>query len=60
MATAASFEENVAAAGRHLARFAAEPVLNLIDGDATASISVETFANASPIDGRHLGRPTCG
>ena len=60
MATAASFEENVAAAGRHLARFAAEPVLHLIDGEATASISAETFANASPIDGMHLGDVAAG
>ena len=60
MATAASFEENLAAARRHLARFAAEPALHLIDGEATASSSGETFANASPIDGMHLGDVASG
>ena len=54
MATAASFEQNLAAAGRHLARFASEPTLHLIDGVALPSVSGETFANASPIDGMHL------
>ena len=60
MVTAASFEENLAAAGRHLARFAAEPTLHLIDGKSTASTSGETFANASPIDGMHLGNVAAG
>ena len=60
MATAASFEENVAAADRHLARFAAEPTLHLIDGQPTASTSGETFANASPIDGMHMGDVAAG
>ena len=54
MATAASFEQNLAAAGRHLARFASEPTLHLIDGVPVPSVSGETFANASPIDGMHL------
>ena len=60
MAIAASFEENLAAAGRHLARFLAEPTLHLIDGEPTASTSGETFANASPIDGAHLGDVAAG
>ena len=60
MATAASFEENLAAAGRHLARFAAEPTLHLIGGEPTASTSGETFASASPIDGMHLGEVAAG
>jgi len=60
MVTAASFEENLAAAGRHLARFAAEPTLHLIDGEPTASTSGETFANGSPIDGMHLGNVAAG
>ena len=54
MATAASFEENLAAAGRHLARFASEPTPHLIDGVPVPSVSGETFANASPVDGMHL------
>ena len=54
MATAASFEENLAAAGRHLARFASEPTPHLIGGVPVPSVSGETFANASPIDGMHL------
>ena len=60
MATAASLEENLAAAGRHLARFSAEPTLHLIDGVPAASISGETFTNASPIDGMHLGDVAAG
>jgi len=60
MATAASFEENLAAAGRHLARFAAEPTRHLIGGEPVASDSGETFANTSPIDGMHLGDVAAG
>ncbi|MYH76858.1 MAG: 5-carboxymethyl-2-hydroxymuconate semialdehyde dehydrogenase [Acidimicrobiaceae bacterium] len=60
MATAASFEENLAAAGRHLARFAAEPTLHLIGGEPTASTSGDTFASASPIDGMQLGEVAAG
>ena len=60
MATAASFEENLASAGRHLARFAAGPTLHLIDGEQTPSASGETFANASPIDGMHMGDVAAG
>ena len=60
MATAASLEENLVAAGRHLARFAAEPTLHLIGGEPAASLSGETFADASPIDGMHLGDVAAG
>ena len=60
MAAAASFKENLAAAGRYLARFAAEPALHLIGGEAAASASGETFADASPIDGMHLGDVAAG
>ena len=60
MATAASFEENFTAARRHLARFAAQPVLHLIDGKPTASVSGETFADASPVDGMHLADISAG
>ena len=57
---AASFEDNLASAGRHLARFAAGPTLHLIDGEPTPSRSGETFANTSPIDGMHLGGVASG
>ena len=60
MAMPETFEENLAAARRYLARFSAEPTLHLIDGAATASVSGETFANASPIDGMHLGDVAAG
>ena len=60
MATTASFEENLAAARRHLTRFAAKPTLHLIDGEPSASTSGETFANTSPIDGMHLGEVAAG
>ena len=60
MAAAASFEENLASAHRHLARFAAQPTLHLIGGEPTDSTSGETFANASPIDGMHLGDVASG
>ena len=56
----ASFTENLEAGRRHLARFAATPTLHLIGGVPTASVSSETFANASPIDGRHLGDVAAG
>ena len=64
MATAASFTAsftaNVAAAGQHLARFSAAPTLHLIDGEPAASVSGETFANSSPVDGMHLGDVAAG
>ena len=64
MATAAgftaSFTANLAAAGQHLARFSAAPTLHLIDGEPATSVSGETFANASPIDGMHLGDVAAG
>ena len=60
MAAVASFEENLAAASEHLARFSAAPTLHLIDGEPAASVSGETFANASPIDGMHLGDVAAG
>ena len=64
MATAASFTAsftaNLAAAGRHLARFAAGPTLHLIDGESVPSVSGKTFSNASPIDGMHLGDVAAG
>ena len=60
MATAASFEDNLAAAGRHLARYAAAPTQHLIDGVAVSSVSGETFPNESPIDGMPLGDVAAG
>jgi 5-carboxymethyl-2-hydroxymuconic-semialdehyde dehydrogenase len=60
MAGTASFEENLAAAGEHLARFAAEPTLHLVNGAHLASASGETFANHSPMDGMHLGDVASG
>ena len=60
MSMAPSFEENLAAAGRHLSRFAAEQTLHLIGGEPTASSSGDTFADASPIDGMHLGDVAAG
>ena len=60
MATAASFTANLAAAGQHLARFSAAPTLHLIDGEPSASVSGETFANTSPVDGMHLGDVASG
>ena len=64
MATAASsplsFTANLAAAGRHMARFSAAPTQHLIDGVPAASRSGQTFANTSPIDGTHLGDVAAG
>ena len=56
----ASFGENLAAAGCHLARFASAPVRHLIGGETAASASQETFANVSPIDGMHLAEVAAG
>jgi len=55
-----SLEENVSAADRHLARFSAEPLTHLIGGIGVASVSGETFANQSPVDGSHLGDVSSG
>jgi len=55
-----TYEENLAAAEKHLARFADSPLPHLIGGQTVPSISGETFANQSPIDGRHLGDVCAG
>lgn len=61
MATATTtFDENLEAAARHLGRFAAEPLGHLIGGEATASTTGATFANASPIDGAVIGEVAAG
>jgi len=55
MAAAGNLVDNLAAAERHLARFAESPILHLVAGEAVPSASGATFANPSPIDGAHLG-----
>jgi 5-carboxymethyl-2-hydroxymuconic-semialdehyde dehydrogenase len=55
-----TFDDNLAAAEEHLARFAAEPVQHLIAGEAIPSRSGETFENTSPIDGGRLGDVSSG
>ena len=55
-----SFEENQAAAAKHLARFADEPLSHLIGGEPTAAASGTTFENHSPIDGAVLGAVSAG
>ena len=60
MSEAKTYEENVAAAEKHLARFADAPLPHLINGEQVPSASGETFANSSPIDGRHLGDVSAG
>ena len=60
MAVTTTYEENLAAAEQTLARFAAAPLPHLIAGVATSSASGQTFANSSPIDGRHLGDVAAG
>ncbi len=55
-----SYEENLAAANASLARFADAPLTHLINGEHVLSVSGETFANSSPIDGRHLGDVAAG
>ena len=54
------FKENLAAARRHLARFAAEPTGHRIGGRPTPSLSGRTFADASPVDGAHLADVAAG
>ncbi len=55
-----TLEENLEAARRYVARFAEEPLPHLIGGEPRPSVSGETFANASPIDGMHLGDVASG
>ena len=55
-----TFEENLEAAEGHLARFADQPVHHLIGGQSTPSVTGETFADASPIDGSHLADVASG
>jgi len=60
MASTHTLEENLTAAEEHLARFAAEPLPHLINGELVPSVSGETFTNESPIDGSHLGDVSAG
>jgi len=60
MVSATTFEDNAAAAREHLGRFAASPLLHLVNGTNVPSRSGETFANTSPIDGAHLGDIAAG
>ncbi|MBT5756743.1 MAG: 5-carboxymethyl-2-hydroxymuconate semialdehyde dehydrogenase [Acidimicrobiaceae bacterium] len=60
MAEAMTFNENLTAAEGYLARFAEALLPHLIGGVATPSVSGATFANQSPIDGRHLGDVSAG
>ncbi|MEO1060938.1 MAG: 5-carboxymethyl-2-hydroxymuconate semialdehyde dehydrogenase [Actinomycetota bacterium] len=55
-----TFDENLAAATTHLARFAAAPLPHLIAGEAVPSSSGATFTNHSPIDGAALGEVAHG
>ena len=60
MATTATFDQNLTDAHTHLARFERGPLEHLIAGESHASVSGETFANLSPIDGAHLGDVASG
>lgn len=60
MASKHTYQENLAVAEQHLARFASAPLLNLINGELTPSASGKTFANNSPIDGAFLGDVASG
>ena len=55
-----TFEENLAAAAEHLARFRSEPVHHLINGKPCESASGSTFENRSPIDAALLGEVAAG
>ena len=55
-----TLEENLAAAQTSLARFADAPLQHLIGGEPAPGASGATFANASPIDGAHLGDVAAG
>lgn len=58
--TSPTYEENLASADTHLARFRTSPLAHLIGGEAVSSASGATFANTSPVDGAHLGDVASG
>ncbi len=55
-----SFEQNLEEVSTHLGRFADQPLLHLINGEAVPSVSGETFTNRSPVDEAVLGRVAAG
>ena len=55
-----TFEQNLDEASSHLARFTDAPLLHLVDGETTPSVSGETFTNHSPIDQSVLGEVASG
>ncbi len=55
-----TFDENLSAAGEHLARFRESPLHHLIAGEARPSVGGEVFTNVSPIDGTELGEVASG
>lgn len=60
MSSSKTFEQNLTTVSVYLERFVSEPTVHLIDGELAASVSGETFANTSPIDGAHLGDVASG
>ena len=56
----ATYDENIAAADTHLARFRDAPLGHLIGGNEVPAVSGNTFANSSPIDGSLLGHVASG
>ncbi len=55
-----TYEENQAAAARHLARFTEQLMPHIINGEQVASVDGTSFANQSPIDGSDLGEIAAG
>ncbi|MCU1359830.1 MAG: putative NAD-dependent aldehyde dehydrogenase [Ilumatobacteraceae bacterium] len=60
MSAAGTFDQNLADATAHLARFSAAPVGHIIDGISVPSVSGQTFTNVSPIDQVTLGHVAAG
>lgn len=60
MTAAPTYEENLRAAKRHLARFVEQPLHHMVHGVEVASGSGATFTNHSPIDGEPLGQVSGG
>ncbi len=55
-----TFDQNIAEAQDHLARFADRPLPHLVDGGPQPSATGLTFTNRSPIDERILGEVASG
>ena len=60
MTAAPTYEENLRAAKRHLARFVEQPLHHMVHGVEVASGSGATFTNHTPIDGKPLGQVSGG